>query len=175
MFPAIASPPQGGRTAGVVSGVAAGDVEVDWLAAADDSRPPPALISARALKALTFYAHTCWQLGDRVVIEDDAPEEGYFAADDDDDDDDDGGGARAVSDRGETTLRRRSPKKLESASHSPEDGVYEDGTDPEGVRRMYARSGEDAGVGVVQRGTATRPKINSEAEEASSSLLVDRD
>ena len=200
---------------------------MDWLAAADDSRPPPALIKASALRALTFYAHTCWQLGDRVVIADAAPEEGYFAADDDG-----GGDVARAGDRGEAArgrsksdveadldavrarftetfhgevdakfhqsstltveelkaaaatasyaltvgrfhadadaqqlrdvldlfdaviplreelreIQKPPTRELESASHSPEDGVYEDGTDPEGVRRMYQRSGEDAGV-----------------------------
>ena len=74
---------------------------MDWLAAADDSRPPPALIKASALRALTFYAHTCWQLGDRVVIADAAPEEGYFAADDDG-----GGDVARAGDRGEAARGR---------------------------------------------------------------------
>ena len=38
---------------------------------------PPTVLPASALWPLTYYGHTCWQLGDRAIVDDAAPEEAY--------------------------------------------------------------------------------------------------
>ena len=83
---------KGGRSAGVVARVDAGDVAVRWLMGHEE-RAPPAPRGARdskfpkvrgapfadgfpasCLTPLEYFADTCWQLGDRAIVLDDPPE-----------------------------------------------------------------------------------------------------
>ena len=78
---------RGGRNAGVVSEVRPGTVTVDWLTGAgSDVNPPPTTMPARCLFPLSYYAHTCWQLGDRAIVEAEHPsathDESAFANED---------------------------------------------------------------------------------------------
>ena len=68
----------GSRTNGVVSEIRPGEVTVDWLAGSGHGGDaPPGTLSAALCFPLTYYAHTCWQLGDRAVVDDAAPDEYY--------------------------------------------------------------------------------------------------
>ena len=69
-------------------------------------------------------------------------------------------------------IQKPPTRELESASHSPEDGVYEDGTDPEGVRRMYQRSGEDAGVAAATSEASSASSGSSNGSSALSSTCA---
>ena len=69
-----------GRGTSVVARVSPGEITVDWLAGAGrdgHGEPPPATMPATALWPLTFYGHTCWQLGDHAIVDDTAPVDGY--------------------------------------------------------------------------------------------------
>ena len=71
----------------MVSEVRPGTVTVDWLTGAgSDVNPPPTTMPARCLFPLSYYAHTCWQLGDRAIVEAEHPsathDESAFANED---------------------------------------------------------------------------------------------
>jgi hypothetical protein len=68
----------GSRTNGVVSEIRPGEVTVDWLAGSGHGGDaPPGTLNAALCFPLTYYAHTCWQLGDRAVVDDEVPDEYY--------------------------------------------------------------------------------------------------
>ena len=64
---------------GVVAEVRPGTLLVDWIAQRDvydagtgervGEQPPAERVGVDGLWALTFFAHTCWQLGDRCVVD----------------------------------------------------------------------------------------------------------
>ena len=64
---------------GVVAEVRPGTLLVDWIAQRDvydagtgervGEQSPAERVGVDGLWALTFFAHTCWQLGDRCVVE----------------------------------------------------------------------------------------------------------
>eukprot|EP00873_Tetraselmis_striata_P008784 jgi/Tetstr1/429048/TSEL_019013.t1 len=57
---------------GVVVQVEAGEVDVDWIAACkfgdDSGAPPPATSDPKDLRLFSYFAYTCWQLGDRALL-----------------------------------------------------------------------------------------------------------